>query len=227
MELQLRGRFIEIIANLPETEVNCRYPFKISLRIGGIQVTPHQGVSGDVFGLFRDLVRLSTCLLEEGKGEDVKEDSFLLWRDIAIEAGFYNADEIPIKDVVSEKIKIYSASLMLQNCVFSFRSEVETLRIHFKCGDFNLGSVDVPIKEFVLEVLKLSMMFLQFLEWNLDHVNEHLKRKGCKWPFIITKGELLELKRDIAYLKKLLRGGYLEEVDIESTPSSGTCGGIK
>lgn len=216
MELQLRGRFFEIVVNLPETGVNCRYPFKISLRMGGIQVTPHRGVSGDVFGLFRDLVRLSICLLEEGNCEEVKEDSFLFWRDIAIEAGFYKADEILIEDVVAGKIRTYSASLMLQDCIFSFRSEEETLRIHFKCGDFNLGSVDVPIKEFVLEVLKLSRMFLRFLEGNLDHINEHLKKKGCKWPFTITKGELLGLKRDVGYLKELLRGKYLEEVDIGS-----------
>ncbi|WP_258084249.1 hypothetical protein [Thermococcus thermotolerans] len=205
MELQLRGRFFEIVAHLPETGVNCRYPFKVSLKIGDVLVTPQQGgVFGDLFGLVRDLVRLSICLLGEGKCEEVERDSFLFWRDMAVEAGFYKADEIPIEDVVAGKIKIHSANLMLRDCVFSFRPVENHLRIHFKCGSLVHGQLEILTKDFVLDVLNLSEGFLKFLMESLERINKQLEKNGCEWPFIITKGELLGLEEDVQYLKKIL-----------------------
>ena len=205
MELHLKGKIFEIDARLPETGINCRYPFKVSLKIGDVLVTPQQhGVWGDVFGLIRDLLRLSICLLREEKCDEAGEDSFLFWRDIAVDAGFYKAEEIPIEDVVAGKITVYSASLMLKDCTFSFRPMKSHLRIHFKCGNLDRGSIDVPIKEFVLEVLKLSELFLRFLQEYLEHINWHLERNGCGWPFIITTGELLGFERDTALLRSIV-----------------------
>ncbi len=207
MELHLNGRLFEVVAYLPETGVNCRYPFRISLKIGDALVTPQQGgVLGDVFGLVRDLVRLSIYFLEER--EEAEGDSFLFWRDIAVEAGLYKADEIPIEDVIEGKIKIYSASLMLQGCAFSFRPVKNNLRLHFKCGNFNNDQLEIPIKDFVFDVLNLSEEFLKFLKGNLECVNEQLKKNGCEWPFIITKGELLGLEKDVQCLKEILLGNY-------------------
>ncbi|QDA31005.1 hypothetical protein FH039_04495 [Thermococcus indicus] len=205
MELKLRGRFFEIVAHLPETRASCRYPFKVSLKIGDVLVTPQQGgVFGDLFGLVRDLVRLSICLLGEGKCEEAEGDSFLFWRDMAVEAGCYKADEIPIEDAVAGKRKIYSTSLMLQDCVFSFRPVKNHLMLHFKCGNRNHGPLEIPTKDFVLDVLSLSREFLKFLMENLERINKQLEKNGCEWPFIITKGELLGLEKDVQYLKEIL-----------------------